>query len=47
VDQYYVALPGGRSLSLSTRQVELVAIGLGQRGGAARADGDPPIVEAL
>ena len=47
MDRYSVALPNGRSLSLSAHQIELVALGLGHHGGAGPDDSAPPIVEAM
>ena len=47
MDQYAVALPGGRSLALASRQLELIAIGLGYRGRTDRGGRDHLMVEAL
>ena len=47
MDRYSVALPNGRSLSLSAHQIELVALGLGHTDVAGPDDSAPPIVAAL
>ena len=47
MDQYAVALPSGRALSLAAHQLEIIALGLGSPDRAGPAETDRLIVAAL